>query len=382
MILPTPSWKAVAGLARDFAKVVAEQDWKPAHHAETNMSYQLPRKTVTQIREGRDTMFSDVGGALQVRTLMTPQIDARSMHGWVAANTAGGKPDYVLERSDRLVSASRLVDGISVYLRSDKRGAEFATTSIQWIPARDASARLTIASLRAGKQGAYRYSKDGVLIKAVDRLNALDSTPAKPNPPAVLGKGSLAGTGFYINNTDLVTAQAVANNCRAMALQDGTPLSPLAAAEARGLVLLTSPRRSEHWIAIGAEKTPGIGQDIAVRRLEAADGRPAKLTARTGAVITIAEFAEKTVRLLVSVPTSRVQTGAPVFDDNNALVGVMVGRPAGAELRFARHLSFVAAASKFATALERSRVLFEPAKTGAGARPAIADEAIVPIYCR
>lgn len=372
-----------ARMAQEFDQIVQSQKWQVARVESANVSFQYPAATVQQIRTGSDEMFSDSGGALQIRSLPTSRNDAQLMHDWVAANTASRKPDYSLVRENRIVSATRMINGLSVYVRSDRRKDGFATTSIQWIPDRQQTAQLVVASLRLGKQSPLALTEGGLLQRAIARLGAGGGTPTpKPDAGPRPGPGALAGTGFYINNTDIVTAARLAELCTGgMTLATGEELGVVRTARKNGLVLLTSTRRSDHWLEIGAPDVPDLNDALTAWR-HSVQGAGTRLAKVNGTVVSLTETEDRTLRLVVNVPPRRDGLGAPVFDRANRLVGVVVARSDSPGAGVPRHLGFVAPAVRFANLLERNNILFARPDRNADRAVAPNSAAIVPVFCK
>jgi hypothetical protein len=284
-----------------------------------------------------------------------------------------------------------LADGDSLYMRSERRGAGFATTTVRWRDDRQKAARLIVASLRQGAQEPLRMPRGGVLRQAVAQLNNPAPKPARPivnpvvkptQPPVVPApRKRFAGTGFYINNTDIATAAGTVGACAVPELADGTLLSTVKTAGDPGIVLLTSRHRSQSWVKIGTPKTPGVNEKLIVRHRTRPEAVMLGLASARGFVIAQTHVGERATRLLVTVAPTRGGLGAPVFDDRGLLVGVVVQPPENFETGVDRPVSMVAPAGRFAAWLARNRVLTDPADPSVAAWQ-VPEEAIVSIFCQ
>ena len=74
-------------------------------------------------------------------------------------------------------------------------------------------------------------------------------------------KRDVRGNGFYINNTDVLTALHTVENCKNPQFDAKTPAQVIATDKARGLALLTSTNRSTAWLPI-SRAFPNKGEPI------------------------------------------------------------------------------------------------------------------------
>jgi S1-C subfamily serine protease len=70
------------------------------------------------------------------------------------------------------------------------------------------------------------------------------------------------GSGFFVNDTDVVTAAHVVEDCGELRLEDGSALSVLAADRVLDLAVLASSRRSSHWLPLGPATGPRLGEPV------------------------------------------------------------------------------------------------------------------------
>ncbi len=383
-----PNRRHVARIARSFGRQLDKNNWKPVHVATSNTSFQLPGRYMTRTRTGEDVRFSDSAATLQIRSLRATRIATVAMHAKVVLNTVAGTPDYQVMRDDRMITSSQLKNGKSIYLRSDGRGYGFASTSVQWAENRQKPARLIIASLRAGTQEALTLPRHGALQRWIDVLNGVIVVTPKPAPkpapqPAPAPQAArFVATAFYINNTDVITAASLTRTCAAPVLADGTALKPVRNTRSQGLVLMTSTRRSDSWLRIGAPVVPDRDETLLVYRHEGPARGDTNLVPVSGTVLSLAELRNRAMRLLVSVPPKRGSLGAPVLNARGQVVGVVVERPEDLTTGTPGKVSFVAPAVRFATALTRVPILFERPNQAEGLGAAGPLRAIVPVFCQ
>ncbi len=379
----TATWDHAARMARRFRKTVAEQGWQPSLHGPSNLSVQLPMNRMKVQRDGADGLIATANGKLRVRSVLTSAIATTNIHALIVTGSPGLKPDYSLVRTDRMVTATTLSSGRHTYARSEARAGQFGTVIINWDSAEAPAARLIIASIGSGRQTPLSLQTDGVLQVMIDRQKAKKNKPAKkPDAPVKPSRGALAGTAFYINNTDLVAASAALEHCGSLALTDGTPLDRIARFREQGLVLLTGARRSDHWLPLGLPDVPDAGDLLRVYRYEARPDRRLGLQARQGAVVTALKFEDRGLRLLIGISNNASQTGAPVLNAANHVVGVVVGPPPAAGASLLQQMGFATPAIRLASGLRRKNILFDPVGDTPASASAPSQDAIVPLVCR
>jgi serine protease Do len=120
------------------------------------------------------------------------------------------------------------------------------------------------------------YAPNGQLVQFVAagiELTRLPPGDAPTNPkldlpntmnakPEVSEPADGAGSAFFVNNTDLVTARHVVDGCAKLTFADGTELELVAQHPTLDLALLSSPRRSRDWIPLHLTGTAKLGQRI------------------------------------------------------------------------------------------------------------------------
>lgn len=375
-------WRHAARMAIRFNKVLETGGWQPQLHGATNIGLLLPMARMQPGQGGSDTRMTTRDGELQVRLVLAPAALTRSIHALIVANSPGLKPDYSLVRDTRIVTSSALNSGQQVYMRSEARGGNFASAAVTWKPDAAAEARLVIASLGTGAQRQIVLQSDGVLNLMVGRLATERDNKVPQTPTETVRPGALAGTAFYINNTDLVTATAVLNRCQAVALADGTVLTRLTDMTRQDLVVMTSPRRSAAWLPLGAPVVPDANDMLWVQRFEDGANRVPGLVERQGPVITALKLDSRAMRLMIGLSGTAAQTGAPVFNANNDVVGVMVAPPQVAQASLLQQMGFAVPAVRLAAALKRNSILFAGVRDSDGAPTPVNMDAIVPVFCR
>jgi S1-C subfamily serine protease len=275
--------------------------------------------------------------SLLVRVLFDAAARTNAMHDWLASNHAGPERLYWTDRDGRRVTAGRLDTGRSVYLRSERFGRLFATVVVQFEPRMTGAAQVVIASIARGPQddlalparGALAGLAAGASPPAGGRITlppaaATGKQAAVPAPTAEPARGS--GTGFYVNNTDIVTAAHVIDGCRVLSLTDGTTLTVVASDIRLDLAVVTSGRRSDAWLGIDGGTAPRLGESVFAVGYPLRGLYGSGLTVTGGNLSTLPDPADGRGRMMISAPVQPGNSGGPVLNRAGVVVGVVVSR--------------------------------------------------------
>lgn len=292
--------------------------------------------------------FRSPDGSLVFRILFGTAPQAREMHAWMLGAHAGEGEPYHSRRGDRTVTRIVLANGKAVYLRSALIDGLAVSMQVVSDPRQEARANLIASTMQWGSAPDLLPEPGGTLERLLlgppplpapgpPAVAALPEAPRpKPLPPRVAPAPVLpttglvaTGTGFYVNNTDIVTAAHVIEGCREMRLEDGSPLVPVAADPALDLAVLASARRSPHWLPLGPLEGPSLGEPVF------ALGFPfygAEFTANQGLSVTggnvsaLPRVADPRSRVMISAPVQPGNSGGPLLSEGGAVLGVVVSR--------------------------------------------------------
>lgn len=378
------TWRQIAAISRQFETTLSGGRWVVFFDETTGMSYLLPLSLMVRQSEGPQTSWLDISSQLLIRTHMgTPQA-TQEQHNWVLQNSVPGDQSIQLRFERQMITAGLLQDRVNTaYVRSFRRQGQFATTLLQWRPQKAAVARLIIASITMGEQAALEMSENGRLRRAIAALAAEESGQAsqsETNEPAQPPRADgLVGTGFYVNNTDLVTASVVFDACQGVRLADGTRLERFGQNQVQGLALATSPARSQNWLEIDPQAQAEPGQALATMGLEQDDGGFRGLAQTRGKVEGETLEGNNGLRIIATLRHRLGNDGAPVFDQANRVVGVVVAGPG----EYRGPTSTITPVRQLAAMMQRNRVLFATPPTrrgeGTGNKPG---QAVVALFCQ
>ncbi|MFK7752356.1 MAG: serine protease [Sedimentitalea sp.] len=384
----------LAQLSAPFLHALERGRWTPFHDQSANMSFQVPMGLMTR-QPGNDVAFAARDQSIVIQVQVGTPEDAQQLHQAAMAQALSSDQVLRITRPDLRVTSTRLRDGVnSVYVRSQDRGKRVATTLVQWRPLRGAEARLVVASITKGKQRALELPEGGLINRAIQTAQDVAQSQVTPNNPkpqndveTTKQSGAFAGTAFYINHSDLATSAWVLAVCdKGLRLQDGTQLAPLDIARALDLVVMTSPRRSSHWLPLGAAKIPplsapmvSVGYPFFDRSFRGLSETRGRLEGRGGN--------ENSTQLLAMVmPRKSGNMGAPVLDASGSVVGIVVRRAAKDREPLPDRVTLAAPAQVFSGFLTRNGILHDTrAAPAQGIEPLTRSDrgqAIVPVFCR
>ncbi|MEL6619381.1 MAG: hypothetical protein AAFP16_10930 [Pseudomonadota bacterium] len=345
----TPNWNHVARLLRRTQRELTRGGWHVVAPQGLGASTMLPlaRLEPTPTRNG--LQYANDKKTLRVQFIRQSLPQALTLANAVANRHAGNGRPYQSFSNKRLILAVTL-DGGGAYLRAAEAQSGVGSILVEWKDVDAESARLIVAALASGTQEGLSVPKRGTLDRVL-KLAAKRSgdAPKAPDPkPSAAAPGPIAGTGFYVNNTDIVTAAAVVQGCGGrLQLADGARLRSVATDVERGVAILTTGRRSNTWMPVG--------------RAQINDGQPARVATfdpaatGTGAAARI----DPTIFVvlqginIVRGTAAPTQIGSAVLNDRFELAGLLGPVTAGV-----RGATPVVPSQDIAAALRDARVTF------------------------
>ncbi|WP_158453426.1 S1 family peptidase [Rubellimicrobium thermophilum] len=329
-------------LLEPFAREVAANGWTVLNL--DGITVMVPVARLGPAREEEFTIeYRSRDGGLVFRVLFDGMAATADMHDWMVTAHAGPEEPYYSWRDDRLISAVTLANGRRVYLRSFILDGWSISMQVIAMPAERRRLELIASSMQWGSAPELAPRRGGVLDRILfppppPAPRQLPPPPvAAPAPAPAPGPGAAPlpgrligmGTGFFVNATDIVTAEHVIEGCGRLRLEDGTPLSVLAADPVLDLAVLASGRRSARWLPIRPDLVPRLGQPAY------ALGYPYRdlaVMADQGVVITggnisaLPRVADATSRIMLSAPVQPGNSGGPLLARDGLVLGVVVAR--------------------------------------------------------
>lgn len=370
----------LALMARNFRREVNRGEWQAVHVPGADISFQAPLAQVAPSDTGGETVYADPARALLIRARSGSVVDTMVLHHSVIANSNERGPAMGISPNPQIVTERTMRDGQHrVHARSHRRGSGYATVVVQWTPERTAEARLVIASIADGAQANLALPKGSAMRKAMaDHSKSEREEEDQPRDVSTLPRGAFAGTGFFVNNTDLVTAADLLERCGGLALRDGTALTALRAGEAPGLAVLSSGRRVSHWLPVDPEALPQRGQPVVVVGYPAGDSQySSRLDGQVDGEVQ-AGAGER--RMALTIPARAGLAGAPALDLKGRVTGVVVSGAGGNAV--------VVPGGRLARMLSLHRIQFDTrgrwptSEVEAAPRWSDTADAVVSLFCR
>ncbi|WP_339772632.1 trypsin-like peptidase domain-containing protein [uncultured Pseudosulfitobacter sp.] len=227
---------------------------------------------------------------------------------------------------------------------------------------------------------------------ADDLVRALQAQGAQADSPETMveaddakGQTRRAGVGFYINETTFVTAQNAVDHCgdAGLRLPDGTPVELLAEAADAGLAVLTSARRSGHWLALGGD---AIADPRKITVLGVTKDGWKEAEAKRSEVRLLGQI-EATGQMIAQIPAKKRNIGAPVLDAQDQVIGVVAGPltlhgATDAQAKGLRKLAAVVGITGLPAFLDAHQITYQRAAAGPDAPPNDPAQALTGVMCR
>jgi serine protease Do len=130
-----------------------------------------------------------------------------------------------------------------------------------------------------------------------------------------------------VNNTDVVTAAHVIEDCQQLQLMDGSGLSVIGLDKTLDVAVLASARRSSVWLPIDADAKPLLGETIFALGFPYLDIFPDQGLSMTGGnVSALPQLNDATARVMISAPVQPGNSGEPLLNKSDEVLGVVVFR--------------------------------------------------------
>ncbi|MCK0168115.1 serine protease [Jannaschia sp. S6380] len=257
---------------------------------------------------------------LIVRHIWRTADGTSEMHRWLEQAHTAPVPVYRADTAEAYVTKGRLPSGDEVYLRTITRGGYFETVLVQWSRRQAARARVVVASLTNSRV-------DPLVLPDYGYFAAMMESPPRGSAPPAAGvsneRSTGSGTGFYVNDTDIVTAAHVVSECARLSLADNSPLLLLAAEKKTDLAVLRAARRSNSWLELGTEVRAALGAPIVAVGFPYAGMFRQGLSVTRGNVSAMKGLAGEDHVLTFTAPVQPGNSGGPLLDGDGRVIGVI-----------------------------------------------------------
>jgi S1-C subfamily serine protease len=289
--------------------------------------------------QGIDDLTLSSGG-VTINVLTSGFPFAADLHISIANRLLQHQQPYIVRNATRMVTAQGL-GSPRIYVRSDvsSDGLTWFTTLIGENTGADPRLFDVIAASISLDPTAEIYAPNGRLASLVAADTAFASLPPEPiapiSPEPVTappeqpsgdegGEISGAGTAFFVNNTDLVTAKHVVEDCARVTFDDGTQLTVVSEDQTLDLALLTSPQRSRDWIPVHLTGKAQLGQRIVALGYPFYGELGTALNSTGGDVSALTGLGDDPDVITISAPIHPGNSGGPLLGVDGTVIGVVV----------------------------------------------------------
>lgn len=274
-------------------------------------------------------------GGLYITAVRSGQLFAIGLHD---AFTEQRAPAYTVRKAERLVTG--FTGG--PYLRSDLLDGAWVTVLVAIESGADPRLVDVIAASITVDQTAALFTGNGRIDRLAETARRFAAAPdpapeparpdllsAAPSPPADRTPANqtpadASGTGFFVNNTDLVTAKHVVEDCRSLSFTDGTPFELVAMHPTLDLALLSSPRRSRNWIAVHRTGVARLGQRVIALGYPFYGSLTTALNSTGGNVSAMVGLGDDPRLVTVTAPIHPGNSGGPLLALDGTVIGVVI----------------------------------------------------------
>ena len=395
-----PRFQDVLPVLQAFEEERLLSGWEIFYSEDTNTSYAYPFKILIADSNPNVIKFTTTDNSLSVVMDFANLAGTLSIHDYLLRESLSYPERYQSLKPSRLITSVGLPNGLTAYARSDNIDTGFVTITIIAAEGHKTRVALMAGSIQRGQGQALELPKLGVLARMIQSTVAQQNLPAKTQPEptedptseAPTPSGALAGTGtgFFINNTDIVTAAHVVSGCARLALKNGSPLTLIASNDDLDLAVVSSAERSSVWLELSADVNAHLGETVMALGYPYLGTLGQGLTVTGGNVSALQDVDGNKDKVMISAPIQPGNSGGPLVNARGAVIGVVVSRVDDLVVlentgTLPQNMNFAVRNDTLTDFLRRAQVLF-PAATGEGFKldegvPDSIAQAVVPIYC-
>jgi serine protease Do len=395
-----PTFKDVLPLLRAFEAERETGGWSIYYSHVTDTSYAHPFNILIRDANPEVIKFTGVDGRINLILDFADLRGTLAVHSYLLSESLSFPERYQSLKTDRLITSVTLTDGLIAYARSDRLDQGYVTISIIAGEEHRTRVALIAGSIQRGYGLELELPSEGLLASMIQNSGAKQNPPSQvegnassavdPATPALSGKLAGSGTGFFINNTDIVTAEHVVTGCVRLSLMDGSPLTPISSNADLDLAVVSSARRSDVWLELSADVVAHLGETVMALGYPYLGTLDQGLTVTGGNVSALQDINGSKDRVMISAPVQPGNSGGPLVNSRGAVIGVVVSRVDDLAIlentgSLPQNMSFAVRNDTLTEFLKGAQILF-PAATGDGFKldegvPDSIAKAVVPIYC-
>lgn len=388
-----PRFSDLRPLLRNFEAEWESNGWSILYSSTTNTSYAHPFGLLHKSGSADALAFRTEDDRLNLIVDFATLNDTLAVHRYFWNKATSYPEPYQSLKPERLITAVRLQNGFSAYVRSDLSDGIYVTLSIVAAPEQKTRLALMASSMQRGNGDRLTIPDGGILQSLLlPKTSASDPVGNSNNKPNYQSGGELSssGTGFFVNNTDLVTAAHVIRVCKRLSLSDGSELMVLAADANLDLAVLTATKRSSNWLTLSPAIVPRLGEGVTALGYPYLGSLEQGLTVTGGNVSALQGIDGNKNEMMISAPVQPGNSGGPLLNSAGAVIGVVVARVNDFEIlketgTLPQNMNFAVPNGPLTEFLHRSDVLFPVAENvnldvSSGIPDAILSS-VVPVLC-
>ncbi len=309
-----------------FGREVRASGWQVQTVPGRRLSHLVPEALLSEDPRLDIGALVSAEGDLAMRYFEVDEAQSRNIHGRLEGAHISAEPALLLRRETVWITGVETIDGKSVYLRSDRlRDNSVVTRYVQSEGAQTARGRLIAASLRRGESSGLALPEGGYLDTLVNDWPPRPAPVPTPDPgptPTKSVAGPRIGTGFFVNNTDIVTSGVVLDGCATVVLANGDALQLVAKGGPANLALLQSPTRRAGWFILSTSSN--MPDRALVSSFSAQDNATPDL--RQAKFQGLPRYLRREDQAAVSGSAGTHVRGAPLVDDRGILIAMILGQ--------------------------------------------------------
>ena len=395
-----PSFGDVLPVLKEFEAERQSGGWETFYFNATDTSYAHPSNILFQDQSANAVRYTNADDRLSLVIDIADFAGTLSIHDYLMSVGLTYPERYQSVKPNRLVTAVTLPNGLTGYARSDLFDGAFLTFTIVSREEHKTRVALMAGSIQRGRGLGLELPPQGLLAGMIqiplarqDPPNQSERRPTEtlqPLQPASQGKIIGTGTGFFINNTDIVTAEHVVSGCAWLSLKDGSPLTLIQSNDDLDLAVMSSTKRSNVWLELSSDVNAHLGETVMALGYPYLGTLEQGLTVTGGNVSALQDINGSKDRVMISAPVQPGNSGGPLVNARGAVIGVVVSRVDDLAIlentgTLPQNMNFAVRNQTLTDFLRGAQVLY-PAATGAGFKldegvPESIAQAVVPVYC-
>jgi serine protease Do len=392
-----PSFQDVVPVLREFEAERQASGWEIFYSEATNTSYAHPFNLLVQDQSADVIKFNSASDRLSLVVDFSNLVGTLSIHDYLMSEGLAYPERYQSLKPSRLITSVALPNGLTAYARSDNLDKGYVTITIMSGEEHKTRVALMAGSIQRGYGLALELPPQGLLASMLQSSGVKQNPPSQVEgtasstvDPALSGELAGSGTGFFINNTDVVTAEHVVIGCVRLSLMDGSPLTLISSNADLDLAVVSSAQRSDVWLELSSDVVAHLGETVMALGYPYLGTLDQGLTVTGGNVSALQDIDGSKDRVMISAPVQPGNSGGPLVNSRGAVIGVVVSRVDDLAIlentgTLPQNMNFAVRNDTLTEFLKTAQILF-PAATGEGFKldegvPDSIARAVVPIYC-